>query len=167
MSETDHTKEFEMRDATIPFFETKKELYAYIDELVNMEHDYGTCVYAMSSAAVAAFNYVAGRLGCTGFQASMADLDILRRTRSIKGPFRITNYENLLYPQYCTEEHFPSIDTLINKNIKWLAEQAKIKLETVESPHTNVKSHWEWLVNLHAGLEAAKEETITEEDKEG
>ena len=165
MSETDHTKEFEMRDATIPFFETEKELYAYIDGLVKMEHDYGTCVYAMSSAAVAAFNYVARQLGCTGFQASMADLDIIRRTRHMRGPFRITNYEDLLYPQYCTEEHFPTMKTLILENITWLAEQAKIKLETAPESHPDVVSHWQWLVTLDNGIKEAQNASVSQSSR--
>ena len=75
--------EQEMRDTEVPRANTIGELSDYIESLVQQEHDYGTCVYAMSMAATAAFNYVARRLGVTGFQASCADMDVLRRTRRI------------------------------------------------------------------------------------
>src|SRR5574343_1229666 len=99
--------EQEMRESEVPTFDTIEELSKYVAELVSQDHDYGTCCYAMSMSAVAAFNFVAHKLGVTGFQASCADLDILRRTRYLKGPFAIQNYSNLLYPQYADAEHFP------------------------------------------------------------
>lgn len=97
--ETAKTEE-EMRAAKVPWPYTTRQLVQYIDSLVEREHDYGTCVYAMSMAAVAAFYYVSHRLGVTGFQASCADLDIIRRTRHLKGPFMIIDADKMLYPQY-------------------------------------------------------------------
>lgn len=97
--ETAKTEE-EMRAAKVPWPYTTRQLVQYIDSLVEREHDYGTCVYAMSMAAVAAFYYVSHRLEVTGFQASCADLDIIRRTRHLKGPFMIIDADKMLYPQY-------------------------------------------------------------------
>ena len=88
-----------MRALAAPFPKTLDELAAFIKTLVDRPHTYGTCVYAMSLAAVAAFNHVSHVLGVTGFQASCADMDILRRTRSLER-FMIVNGENVLYPQY-------------------------------------------------------------------
>lgn len=93
-----------MRDAKVPWPLTKEQLVEYIQSLVDRQHDYGTCVYAMSMAAEAAFNYVSHCLGVTGFQASCADLDFVRRTRSLKGPFILLKGEDMLYPQYDLEE---------------------------------------------------------------
>lgn len=92
--------EKDMREFKAPTPETTEELAAFVNALVDREHDYGTCVYAMSLAAVAAFNFVAHKLGVTGFQASCADLDILTRTRNMQGPFMIVDGANVLYPQY-------------------------------------------------------------------
>lgn len=92
--------EIELKEAKVPWLKTKEELIDYIDKLVEQEHNYGTCVYAMSMAAVAAFNYVASKLIVTGFQASCAELDILRRIRNLEGSFMITDASKLLYPQY-------------------------------------------------------------------
>src|SRR5690606_31751241 len=88
--------EAQMRAAEVPWPETMDELTAYIEGLVEREHDYGTCVYAMSMAAVAAFQHVAKRLGVTGFQASCADMDVLRRTRNLDGPFMLVKGEDAL-----------------------------------------------------------------------
>lgn len=63
------TDEKGMREAKVPWPHTKEQLTEYVESLVNRTHDYGTCVYAMSMAAEAAFNYVAHHLGVTGFQA--------------------------------------------------------------------------------------------------
>lgn len=92
--------EEQMRSAPDPLPKTPEQLSEYIAALVDRPHDYGTCVYAMSLAAVAAFNYVAHKLGVTGFQANCADLDIIRRTRSLKHGFTILDASNILYPQY-------------------------------------------------------------------
>ena len=89
-----------MRAEGVPSPDTIQDLVEYIESRVNGKHDYGTCVYAMSQAAVATFNYVAGTLGCTGFQASCADMEILRHTRMLHGPFALVKAEDFLYPQY-------------------------------------------------------------------
>lgn len=111
--------ESEMRESKSIWPKTEKELIRYIRELLDREHDYGTCVYAMSLAAVASFHYIASKLGVTGFQASCADLDILRRTRHIER-FKILNYEDLLYPQ--TVYKFDSAIT--EDDLKWLEKRA-------------------------------------------
>lgn len=134
--------EQEMREAEVPSPKSQKELLAYIESLVNREHDYGTCVYAMSMSAVATFNYVAGMLGVTGFQASCADLDILRRTRSLKGPFSIQRGEDWLYPQYDPEERLRKFRVEISE---WLSAEAKQLLKERDSAHPNVVAHWQKL----------------------
>ena len=141
--------EEEMREAKVPSPHTEQELLAYIKSLVDRPHDYGTCVYAMSMASVATFQYVAGKLGVTGFQASCADLNFLRRTRKIKTGFRIINYDNLMYPQYLTEEDFPSLPTLLWDTKDQLAEQARKELEhTGTNSHPGVIAWWKVLASL-------------------
>lgn len=102
MQETTHraATEAEMREAKAPTPKSPEELATYVESLRAQGHCYGTCVYAMSLAATATFNYMASQLGVTGFQASCADLDILRRTRRMEHGFLILNAANLLYPQY-------------------------------------------------------------------
>lgn len=134
-----------MRDAKVPYLHTDQELSEYIRTLVDRPHDYGTCVYAMSMAATAAFNYVAHKLGTTGFQAGCADMDILRRTRGWKWG-KILDYDNLLYPQYCNEEHFPGWQTILQKNALEFADRAKALLaENKNGVSPSVRAHWEKL----------------------
>lgn len=141
MKETAQTEE-EMREAKEPWPYTIKQLAEYIDSLVYRQHDYGTCVYAMSLAAVAAFNYVARELGTTGFQSSCADLDIIRRTRHIDGPFMLIKAEDALYPQY--DLHGKLTETIVSWH-PWLADEAKKKLANGDKAAPTVKDHWEKL----------------------
>lgn len=132
--------EVEMRDANVPAIRTKEQLSEYVESLVRRSHDYGTCVYAMSMAATAAFNYAAHVLGFTGFQAGCADMDIIRRTRRIKGPFMLINGEDALYPQY---DLFGRLQEALEKWKPWLKEQAAKNLAEMTHPvHPDVEAHW-------------------------
>jgi hypothetical protein len=149
MSDLTKMSEQELREFTLPRIESMAELGNIIEQLTNREHDYGTCVYAMSIAATAAFYYVAGRLGVTGFQASCADMNILTRTRGMKGPWAIQDYSNLLYPQYADSEHFPGSDEILAKYADYFSDAAA-KLLANDNTHThpNVKAWWEKLTML-------------------
>lgn len=136
--------EKDLREAAVPWPKSPEELTAYIAALVDRPHDYGTCVYAMSMAAVAAFYYVSHALGATGFQASCADMDILRRTRSLKGPFMLIDGDNILYPQYDLRE---KVNEFVESAKPWAAEEARKKLATDGThAHPAVRAHWEQLV---------------------
>jgi hypothetical protein len=142
MKETAKTEK-EMREVKAPWPKTLDELNEYIASLTEREHDYGTCVYAMSLAATAAYQHVAGKLGVTGFQASCADLDILRRTRGMEGPFIVLKAEDMLYPQY----DLPGkLAEAMEKWREWAATEAKKKLEG-DSKHAcaEVVEHWKQL----------------------
>jgi hypothetical protein len=148
--------EAQMRDAEVPWLKTPEELSAYIAKLVDRPHDYGTCCYAMSMAAVAAFHYVAHVLGVTGFQASCADLDILKRTRHMTGPFMIVNGEDLLYPQYDVPGR---VEEFIRGQRAWLAEEAKRKIADSSNgrAHPAVRAHWDRLIAAAADAPDPKE----------
>lgn len=155
MKEAAQTEQ-EMRDADVPTPKNSAELVEYIYSLVNRPHEYGTCVYAMSMAAVSAFNLVAHQLGVTGFQASCADLDIIRRTRSLKGPFMIDGHD-MLYPQY---DLHARLEEAIQKWKKWAKEEAKKLLaaqatgDKMSQASDSVTAHWEML----AAMELPEEE---------
>lgn len=134
--------ETEMREAADPRPYTLGQLTEYVQSLTNRQHDYGTCVYAMSLAAVAAFNYVAGVLGVTGFQASCADMNILTRTRHMKGPWLIIKAEDALYPQYDLPGRLAEA---LREWRPWLAEQATKFLSERGHAHSNVIAHWKEL----------------------
>lgn len=141
--------EIELREYEVKFPDSMNEVIAVTTALTERGHDYGTCVYAMSISGLVAFYYAAHVLGTTGFQSSCADLDLLKRTRSIKMEFRLSKIEDLMYPQYCNEEHFPSIGALLDKHKVDLAEEAKKRLaEDNTYTHKDVLAHWESLVSL-------------------
>jgi hypothetical protein len=137
--------EAELRASKEAHPKTIGELSAYIEKLRDRPHDYGTCVYAMSLAAVAAFNYIAGQLGVTGFQASCADLDVIRRTRGIKHAFMIVKAEDLLYPQ-C--DPLPAVIEFIREQRAELAPEAAKLLKGEHMAHPDVKAHWRELSKL-------------------
>lgn len=146
--------EAEMRDSKVPWPKTQEQLSEYIESLRTKEHDYGTCVYAMSMAATAAFYYIAGQLGVTGFQSGCADMDIIRRTRSIDGPFMLLKGEDALYPQYDLPGRLAEA---MEEWKPWLKEQAEIKLREGGRggiAHPDVRGHWEKL----AAFDEAKSE---------
>lgn len=140
-----HGTEADLRELKAPWPRSKADLLRIIQAVTKRQHDYGTCVYAMSIAAEASYNYVAHVLGVTGFQASCADLDFLKRTRGWKMGFSVINYEDLLYPQYA--DRFPTRAKVIKENIKHLGKAAAEKLAEVDRVHPDVKRHWEDLVD--------------------
>lgn len=131
--------EGDMREVKNPQPYTPKQLADYIDSLVSRNHDCGTAVYAMSLAAVAAFNYVAHKVGSSGFQASCADLDVLRRTRNIEGPFILLEGEDALYPQFNLHQ---KLSDAMGEWRPWLKEQAEKHLANTEHAHPKVIEHW-------------------------
>lgn len=125
-----------------------KELLNYIKELTKRPHDYGTCVYAMSLAAYAAFNFVAHALEVTGMQAACADLDFLTRTRGLTHGFKILNFRHLLYPQYLDDEYFPSYEQLIEENKEMLKSSAEKLLKEHPDANRSVIEHWKKLAGM-------------------
>ena len=163
----------EMREAEVPWFETMDELKEFIGSVTTERtHDYNTSALAMSLAAVAAFRFVAGLLGTTGFQAGCADLDFLRRTRGLKGPFRILDYENLLFPQRRGSKDFPSRQDLMKDPhvAEWLGKEAEKRLKekveeieledgtVIQLPAASIRQHWRFLVENGKLVKKAKEE---------
>lgn len=137
--------EQEMREAEVPTPHSLEELSAYIDGLTAQNHDYGTCVYAMSMAATAAFNYVAHKEGVTGFQASCADMDVLRRTRRLKGPFMLVDLTNHMYPQYDLVDR---VHSAIEETSDWYKEEAQRLLDANTEAVPSVIAHWQKLAGV-------------------
>lgn len=142
--------ELELRDVN-PKPQTYDELLDIVKQLAEREHDYGTCVYAMSIAALAAFNFIAHKLGVTGFQASCADMDILRHSRGMKDGFRIVDYNQLLYPQYAEHLTMSPASLLADPPTrKRIREEAKKRMLVYAGApaHPDVLAHWKHLTEL-------------------
>jgi len=150
------TEEKEIRERKTPWPKTIEELNDYIRSLLDEDkgapvdgNQYGVTVYKVSLATTACFNFMSNQLGITGFQSGAAGLDVLGRIRNMKR-FCIQNYDNLLFPQYCNEEHFPTYVQLIEKNIEWLSEEAAKRIEKAKPEeygyvHPDVVKWWEFL----------------------
>lgn len=143
--------ETEMRDEKVPWPKGIEELNEYLKSLTAVPQEYGTSVYIMSMAATAAFYYAAHVVGASGFQASCADLDILRRTRHIEGGFKIICYDDLLYPQNVCRVTDNSISA---DTAKRLQEQAqKHLLGENKHTHPGVLEHWTRIAGGHFPVE--------------
>jgi len=137
-------RDFAFKDT--PWPKSLEEMNQVIMALAKRPHDYGTAVYAMTFAGLMAFNYMSNVVGSSGFQAGCASGDLFRRLRWYRHGYRIFDYNNLLYPHLGND--FPSKPEMIWKNRKWLAEEAKKKLEESDHAAPTVKAHWEYLVML-------------------
>lgn len=106
---------------------------------------YSQCAEAMAEMAEKAFDLAARTLGVTGWQASYAQLEFLRRSRDIEGPFGIYTMSDALYPQYDLFERLEKMrrDPV---TVKWLGDCAEYALATKDSAAERVRDHWRWLV---------------------
>lgn len=146
--------ESEMRDADAPWPKSWEELKAYCESLfINENNDYGKAAYCMSLATTAMFNFAADRVGATGFLASCADMDFLRRSRGMKNGFQIVDYNNFLYPQYMNR---PEIAALFPKIAPRLIKEAKRLLEeNGGGAHEDVLAHWKRIATMPEPTEDA------------
>lgn len=152
-----HYTEEQMREMEPPRLETIEDLTTYLQMLEGEADDYGKCVYCMSLAAWAAFNFMASKIGATGFQASCADMAFVTKVRGLKHGWRLIDYGNLLYPQYCDETEMPGWETHLRQNIDTLGLAAE-KLLSQESKFVaeSVTQHWRMLVEMRNTYLATK-----------
>lgn len=123
-----------------PWPKSKKNLIEYIDQQIHPRHghDYNSAPDAAANAALAAFNYVATELGMTGFQAGYAQMQFIKTSRHIEGPFMILDATQMLYPQY---DPHNQVQEFLEECKPALGEIAKKKLE--EGPaHPSVEKRW-------------------------
>lgn len=137
-----HKTEKQLHEANVPRLKIEKALMKYINRMVSRPHGYGTSVYAMSMSAVATYYYASSKVGASGFQASCADLDIIRRTRGMTGPFKLTDVSRALYPQY---DLVQDLENYLIECRGWLRDEAKKQLadkKNVKRCHPDVVAHW-------------------------
>lgn len=143
--------EKQLRAAKLPWPKTEEELLAEVRKLVDRPHTYGTCVYAMSIAAGAAFNYVSHKLGASGFQSSCADLDFVAKNRLMKHGFAIIDYGDLFYPQYWESDSAikaPFYNQALAEAPQYFADEARERLANPEWPlHPRLRKHLEWIAS--------------------
>jgi hypothetical protein len=108
---------------------------------------YSECAETLAATALDAFNLVAKALGVTGWQASYAELEFLRRSRGIKGPFGLYSMEDALYPQYDLHQRLHDL-RWSDETVTWLGDCAEYALATKDDGFVagRVADHWRWLV---------------------
>lgn len=146
--------EKELRESSIPAPKTMEELHSYIDSLVDRPHDYGTCVYAMSLSALAAFNYIASKLGVTGFQAGCAEIEFISRSRRWECGGAVIDYSNLLWPQY--SESISGFRELVYHAAPQLVDKAQELLS--QHPDSWAADWWRSIISLAAFKQSYEKE---------
>ena len=148
--------EMELRAMKAPWPKSQQELTDFMNSMINRPHDYGSCAAAVSLVSVAAFNYMAHKLGITGFQASCADMDFIRRTRDINGGFGIVKMEDMLYPQNANRPMNTLKGVTESEDArKWLKEEALKRIANNPDAHPNVVAHWQKLASWEPAAEGA------------
>lgn len=137
--------EFEVRDELASRrknIKTLEELTEFIKDVEeNYNYDYGVAPRSIAQAILAIGDYLASKMGITGFQASCVLWDFIMDWQYPynKCGLKIINYDDMLYPQY---DH--KFDKTISDSV-WTAlqEQAKQELEKAGYAHPSVVAHWQ------------------------
>jgi hypothetical protein len=151
ITEEDGTHKAWAEEARKQTLETLPEFLRHLTE--DYGHDYGTICHAMSAGALAAAWAVnaSPQGGITGFQAGAVMWGFVAEWQSLKGkPLRLTDYSEMLFPQYGEKFKTISPDTW-----KYLQEKAAENLAgDVEYTSKTVISHWQSIVdgNIPFGL---------------
>ncbi len=134
--------EQEVQATEVPTFRTIQGLSTYINLLVTTDHNFGTCVDAMSMAATAVFNFVKAKTGADDFMADLARDDIIRRLRGCSGPFVVIGAEEDLH-QRCGSKRKLAEARADDEWIDWLKHTAKERLRSdLSKCHPKVVKHW-------------------------
>jgi len=135
-------------EAPAPWPETEAEFLAYVKSAIEHPHDYNTSAAALGLIAQAAFNYGAGQMGNSGFQAGWAGLSFMRGVRSLKGPFAILSADQFMYPQYGTAAE--KVTEYEASWAPWMKERAQELIDESRSGvHPGVMAHWQSLANTN------------------
>lgn len=130
--------------------QTLETLPTFLKELADYPKDYNTSVYAIGAAAVAA-SWAMNNEGCyggiTGFQGGCVMWEYVEHWMGYKGPMKLTQYNDMLYPQYA----YRYDKTMTEDTWVWLKQEARKNLEEwMEGkcdPNPRVTNHWLKIVN--------------------
>lgn len=119
-----------------------EQLASFVKSLLgDYQHDYGSIVHACAASAIAACRAVdrdPNSGGITGFQAGCVMWEFISRFLYKKGPMRLVEYKNMLYPQY--ESEFTS-RTITKDTWEWLQKEAKKQLGDTTFTSEEVLAH--------------------------
>ena len=128
--------------------QTLDTLEDFIKHLMNdYYHDYGTVCHAIAASAIAAGHAACNEPqgGITGFQASFVMWDFIKEWMysQNKCGMKLTNYDDMLYPQY--EYKFQK--TITPGAWEKIQEEAKKNLENNDYACLEVRAHWKSIVD--------------------
>lgn len=125
--------------------QTIASLGDFVGSMMNQQHDYGTVCHAIAASTMAGF-YAADHHeeqgGITGAQAGMIGGIIVGKLMMIDGPFRIVDYEKLLYPQH--EKHFTI--SLSKSSWEWVQQIAQDAWDESANGAPSVRAHWDSII---------------------
>jgi hypothetical protein len=129
--------------------QTSKTIGAFIDEVMSYDHDYNTVVMGVGACVVAAAwaaNAHPENGGVTGFQSSFVMWEFIKNWSGKKGPMRLMEFEQMLYPQY--EDRFEK--EIARSTAEWLVAEAKKKLgEATSDTSPRTVEHWKKIAAGH------------------
>lgn len=123
---------------------TVEQMNSLIAEVIGYKHDYGTIVYGMCAAMLAASRAVdySPNGGITGFQGGCVGWQMVSEflaSGDKDAPMKLIDYDKLLYPQYAS-----NFDKVISADtFKWLQEKAAKNLTNKTHAHPDVVAHWQ------------------------
>lgn len=131
-------KQFEERSKSI---KSIKGLNKFIKEIMDAPQDYGSICTTMALIGTTAIRVADNKPkgGITGFQAGAVVWEFIRLMDVFgKGPKKITDYSEMLYPQ--CEYKF---EKTIKRSVwDYLQTEASANLENSPQAHPNVLAHW-------------------------
>lgn len=141
--------EFEIRDElrekrkNIKSFEDLTAFLKDVEE--NYNTDYGGAPRAIAQASLAVAWHLAGVFGITGFQAGYTMWDFVHdwSYSNNKTGLRITDYDDMLYPQYAYRFE-KTIPTWVWEEMQ---KEARERLNDKRSAHPDVRAHWQSIVD--------------------
>lgn len=120
---------------------TLDELMAFVKHVTtDYDHDYGTICHAVASAALAAAWCVdrSGQGGITGFQAGAIMWEFITHwNHQPDDLLGLTDYGNILYPQY--DDKFGTVPADFVTKLK---EKAQANLSEFKGAHPEVVARW-------------------------
>ena len=126
--------------------QTLETLPAFLKELSELGHDYGTICHALGAAAVAAASAMnhAPCGGITGFQAWFVMWGFVRGwlKNHNKCGMMLVDYDDMLYPQY----DYKFDKTITSGTWTEIQAQAQANLDENNGAHPDVIAHWESIV---------------------
>lgn len=116
-----HLKKMQMKYKSERYPETSEEVKRILDEILTRPMDYNTSAEVLLEGIFAARNFLINKLGNTGFQVSIIDLELyMMLSRWMKYGFHMVDYDKFLYPQ--TRQSL--IENILDAEIKFLKEEA-------------------------------------------